>query len=265
MTNVTAGAPNRPRAAGNRWMLAAIAGLVALFSAPVTGASAASTAPAEHVGGSIVRLPSDSALRKLHPGGLVRVSVTPAKKHSRQGSVAVIQLSRLGSGAPTLISQETRRAGTFSAQIPPARGGRYRLKVYVGRAYTQVTFEVRFVAPVPPGPCSEPLDVSAELGVDSSEPTPGDSIAVTLANRGPGCLRTGYGFGWQVNRNGAWVNVPLNRVVPAILVFVQPGKALSEDFAVPRNTAPGLYRIVKHLSAAGEAFDIDTEVTVVPG
>ena len=265
MTNVMVAATDRSHAARRRWMLAAIAGLAALFSAPVTGASAASTAPAEHVGGSIVRMPSDSALRGLHPGDLVKVSVTPAKKRSRQGSVAVIALSRLGSGSPALLAQQTRRGGSFSAQIPPARSGRYRLKVSVGRAYTQVTFDVTFVPPVMPGPCSEPLDVSAELGVDSSEPSAGDSIAVTLTNSGPGCLSTGYGFGWQISRNGAWVDVPLNRVVPAILLFVQPGKSLSEDFTVPRNSAPGLYRIVKHFSAAGQAVNIDTEVTVVPG
>jgi hypothetical protein len=246
-------------------MLAGMVCAAGLLAAPVSGASAATTGPAEHVGGSIVRMPSDSALRKLQPGGLVTVSVTPAKKRSKQGSVAVIQLSRLGSGPAALIAQETRRGGTFSAQVPPARSGRYRLKVYVGRAYTQVTFDVKFVPPVLPGPCADQLDVSAELGVDSSEPSPGDAITVTLANSGPGCVSTGYGFAWQINRNGAWVDVPLNRVVPAILLFLQPGKSLSETFTVPKNTAPGLYRIVKHFSAAGEAADIDTEVTVVPG
>jgi hypothetical protein len=263
MTNATVRSARTSRAPG-RWALAGMLCVAGLVGAPAAGASAATTAPAEHVGGSIVRMPSDSALRKLHPGGLVKVSVTPAKKPSKQGSVAVIQLARLGAGAPALISQETRRAGTFSAQIPPARSGRYRLKVYVGRAYTQVTFEVKFVPPVLPGPCAEPLDVSAELGVDSSEPSPGDTITVTLANSGPGCLQTGYGVTWQINRNGAWVDIPLNQVVPAVLLSIQPGKSLSENFTVPRNTAPGLYRIVKHFSAAGEAVDIDTEVTVVP-
>jgi hypothetical protein len=265
MTKVTIRAANQRRAPGRRWMLAGVLCLAGLVALPAAGASAASTTT-EHVGGAIVRLPSDSALRKLKPGSLVKVSVRPAKKPSRQGSVAVIRLSRLVGGRTALIAQETRRVGTFSAQITPARGGRYRLAVYVGRAYTQVTFEVRFTPPPPPpGPCAEPLDVSADFGVDSSEPSPGDDVTVTLTNSGPGCLSTGYGFAWQINRNGAWVDVPLNRVVPAILLFVQPGKSVSEDFTVPKNTAPGLYRIVKRFTAAGEAVDIDTEVTVVPG
>jgi hypothetical protein len=263
MTNATVRSTNT-RGAPARWALAGMLCIAGLVAAPAAGASAATTAPAEHVGGSIVRLPSDASLRKLKPGSLVTVSVKPAAKPSRQGNVAVITLSRLGAGPGALIARQTRRVGTFSAQIPPARNGRYRLRVSVGRAYTQVTFEVKFVPPVLPGPCAEPLDVSAELGVDSSEPSPGDAITVTLSNSGPGCLQTGYGLTWQINRNGAWVDIPLNQVVPAVLLSVQPGTSLSEDFTVPKNTAPGLYRIVKHFSAAGEAADIDTEVTVVP-
>lgn len=263
MTNVTDRSSALRTARVRHRMLAGALCVAALAAMPVTGASAATTA-AEHVGGSIVRMPSDATLRKLRPGSLVNVSVKPAAKRSKQGSIAVITLSRLGSGSPALIAHETRRGGTFRAQIPPARGGRYRLKVSVGRAYTQVTFEVVAPPPVPPGPCAEPLDVSAELGVDSSEPFPGDDVRVTLTNSGPGCLSAGYGFSWQINRNGAWVDVPLNRVVPTILLFLQPGKSLPEDFTVPKNTAPGLYRVVKHFTAAGETTAIDAEVTVVP-
>ena len=159
--------------------------------------------------------------------------------------------------------------GTFTAQIPPGVDGTYSLLVKVtGKgfkvAFTEVTFEVSVADAVPTGPCGElPDDVSAELGVSSSRLRPGGTVNFSLANTGPGCLTTGYGFVWQVSRAGAWVNVPLNLVVPTVLVSLQPGSALSDTFTVPAGTAPGRYRIVKHFRAAGADDEIAIEVDVV--
>ncbi len=272
MTNVM-GRGRTPRSARVRHpLLAGVLGLVALVAVPAAGASTAvaktGTAPVNYEGeflkGIAVTLPTDSKLRTLKPGDVLKVGAVRFDAAVRKHRVAVVTLTRLGA-RPAVIARRTvnTRSKSFSLQIPATRSGHYRLRWSVGRSFTQVTFDVTFVAPVAPGRCAEPLDVSAELGVDSSEPEAGETIGVTLANSGPGCLQTGYGFAWQVDRNGVWVDVPLNTVVPAIALFVQPGQSLTENFTVPKNTAPGMYRIVKHFTAAGHVVDIDDEITVV--
>lgn len=255
-------------------LLAGALGLVACVAVPAAGASTAVAKTgratvyyeAEFLKGIAVTLPTDSKLRTLKPGDVLRVGATRLDAAVRNHRVAVVTLSRLGA-RPAVIARGTvdTRSKDFSLQIPPTRSSRYRLRWSVGRSFTEVTFGVTFSPSLPPGPCAEPLDVSAELGVESSEPEAGETIGVTLTDSGPGCLQTGYGFAWQVNRNGAWVDVPLNTVVPAIALFVQPGRSLTENFTVPKNSAPGPYRIVKRFTAAGESVDVDGEVTVVRG
>jgi hypothetical protein len=251
--------------AGRR-LLAGVLCLAGLFAMPVAGA-AASSASTRDVGGFVVTMPGDDALRALNPGDRVAVTLRATAKSRRRHSVAVVTLSRRGEAGS--IASSRMAAGTFTAQIPPAVDGTYSLLVRVtGKgfkvAFTEVTFEVTVPDPVPTGPCGElPDDVSAELGVSSSRLKPGGTVNFSLANTGPGCLTTGYGFVWQVSRGGTWVNVPLNLIVPTVLVSLQPGSALSDTFTVPTNTTPGRYRIVKHFRAAGAEDEIAVDVDVV--
>jgi hypothetical protein len=248
-------------------MLAALLCLAALVAMP-------SVAAAYHnnkVGGFAVGMPDDETSSKLAPGDTVVVTLTPSARAREHHRVAVVTLARRGDhGLPsTLLARSRLAGGTFSAQIPPARDGTYVLRVQVVdprvrlRAFTEATFDVSVVEPVS-GPCGELADdVSAELGVSNSKPRPGGKVNLSLANTGPGCLTTGYGFVWQVSRGGTWVDVPLNLVVPAVLVSLKPGTALQDTFPIPANTAPGQYRIVKHFRAAGEDDELSVELQVV--
>jgi len=253
--------PRVPRAHGR--ILAGVLCLAGLVAVPV---SAASSPSARDVGGFIVTMPDDDALRALHPGDRVAVPVRATAKSRRHRSVAVVTLSRRGEAGS--IARTKFTGGTFAAQIPPGVDGTYSVRVKVtGKgfhvAFTEVTFEVTAPEPVS-GPCGElPDDVSAELGVSSSEARPGGRVSFTLANTGPGCLTTGYGFVWQVSRGGTWVDVPLNLVVTTAVVSLQPGTALSDTFTVAANATPGQYRIVKHFRAAGQNEEISIEVEVV--
>jgi hypothetical protein len=247
-------------------MLAGALCLAGLVAMPVSGAVASS--PSTHkLGGFVVTMPSDDALRALAPGDRVAVTLKATAQSRRRHSVAVVTLSRAGEAGA--IARSRIAAGTFSAQIPPGVDGTYSVLVKVtGRgfkvAFTEVTFEVSVPDPVLPAGCGElPDDVSAELGVDSSRAYPGAQVSFSFANTGPGCLTTGYGFVWQVSRGGTWVDVPLNLVVPTILVSLKPDTALSDTFTVPANTALGQYRIVKHFHAAGQDDQIAIEVEVV--
>lgn len=248
-------------------MLAGVVCLAGLAAMPAVAAAYHNN----RVGGFTVAMPDDETLSRLQPGNTVVVTLLASATARRHHRVAVITLTRRGDhGAPsTLLARSRLAAGVFSAQVPPARDGTYVLRVQVVdprvrlRAFTEVTFEVSVDEPVP-GPCGElPDDVSAELGVSSSRPRPGGKVSFSLANTGPGCLTTGYGFAWQVSRGGTWVDVPLNLVVPATIVSLAQGHALSDTFTVPANTVPGDYRIVKHFRAAGQDEDIAVELEVV--
>jgi hypothetical protein len=249
-------------------MFTAVLCLAGLVAMPVSGAAASSPSTRD-IGGFLVTMPGDDALRALQPGDRVAVALAATAKSRRRHSVAVVTLSRRG-GAGS-IARSRMAAGTFSAQIPPGVDGTYSLLVKVtGKgfkvAFTEVTFEVSVPDPVQTGPCGElPDDVSAELGVSNSRPRPGGTVDFSLANTGPGCLTTGFGFVWQVSRGGAWVDVPLNLVVTTAVVSLQPGSALSDTFTVPATTAPGQYRILKRFRAAGQNEEIGVELEVVAG
>lgn len=261
MAKATRRFPGSPAARVSRRVLAGVLCLAGVLAMPVAAAAAAAPV-ASNVGAIVVTMPGDDALKALTPGATVTVKLKSTAKSRRLHRVAVITLER--SGEAGSIAKATLAAGRFSAQIPPGVAGTYILHVQVGkRAFTEVTFEVTVDDPVS-GPCGElPDDVSAELGVDSSRPQPGDKVSFSLANTGPGCLTTGYGFIWQVSRAGAWVDVPLNLVAATASVSLLPGTALSDTFTVPATTRPGRYRIVKIFRAAGAEEQIAIEVEVV--
>jgi hypothetical protein len=266
MTKATTWCTSLGPSHARRRILAGVLCLAGLVAMPVSGAAASSPSTRD-VGGFIVTMPGDDALRALQPGDRVAVTLEATAKSRRRHSVAVVTLSRRGEAGS--IARSRLAAGTFSAQIPPAVDGTYSLLVKVtGKgfkvAFTEVTFEVSIPDPVLTGPCGElPDDVSAELGVSNSRPRPGAKVNFSLANTGPGCLTTGFGFVWQVSRGGAWVDVPLNLVATTALVSLQPGSALQDTFTVPAGSAPGQYRIVKHFRAAGQNEEISVEVEVV--
>jgi len=267
MTNVNDRFSSSSAGRVRAWMLASLLCLAGLVTMPAVAAAYHNN----KVGGFAVTMPDDETLSKLVPGNTVVVTLLPSATARRHHRLAIVTLTRRGDhGSPsTLLARSTYAGGVFSAQIPPARDGTYVLRVQVVdphvrlRAFTEVTFEVSFDEPVSAA-CGElPDDVSAELDVSSSKPRPGGTVSFSLANTGPGCLTTGYGFVWQVSRAGAWVDVPLNLVVPTTVVSLPPGSALSDTFTVPANTPPGHYRVVKHFRAAGVDEDIAVELDVV--
>ncbi|HEY1539356.1 MAG TPA: immunoglobulin-like domain-containing protein [Solirubrobacteraceae bacterium] len=261
-----------PRARGMRhlpaWLLA-VAGLACatgLIAAPAASAATPPSTRTEHVGAYLVQWPSDAALGLLRPGDGVQASLIPSAKARRQGRVAVVTLARVTrSGVPVrLVARRSLRRGTFSTLLPAGATGRYRLRVVVGRAYSQVTFVVGARPQTTGGPCGSGDEANAELGLSTDTAAPGDALNIALTNSGPACLTAGYGFDWQVNRGGVWADIPLHIAVPAIALLLQPGQVLTEAFTVPTDSAPGQYRIVKHFQGAGDDLEADGEVTVTP-
>ena len=267
MTNVDDRCSSSGVARVRAGMLAGLLCLAGLVTMPAVAAAY----HGNQVGGFAVTMPDDETLSRLAPGDTVVVTLVASAMARRHHRVAVVTLTRRGGhGSPsTLVARSRSAGGVFSAQIPPARDGTYVLRVRVVdprvrlRAFTEATFEVTVDEPASAA-CGElPDDVSAELGVSSSRPRPGAKVSFSLANTGPGCLTTGYGFVWQVSRGGAWVDVPLHLVVPTTVVSLPPDTALFDTFTVPANTVPGRYRVVKHFRAAGEDEDIAVELEVV--
>jgi hypothetical protein len=251
------------RRCGRLMVAAGVACVTGLIGAPAAGATAPSSTKTERVGGYLVQWPSDAALR-LHPGDGVQASLIASAKALRLGRVAVVTLASVRrSGVPLhLIARRRVRRGTFSARVPAGRTGRYRLRVLVGRVYSQVTFTVDRLPRRATGPCDPGDEADAELGLSTDTAAPGDALQITLTNTGPGCLTAGPGFAWQVNRGGVWTNVPLRIAFPAIALLLQPGRVLTDAFTVPTDSAPGLYRIVKHFQGAGDDLDLADEVTI---
>ncbi|HEX4345694.1 MAG TPA: immunoglobulin-like domain-containing protein [Solirubrobacteraceae bacterium] len=266
MSDDTSGARGTRHLPG--WLLA-VAGLACatgLIAVPAAGAAAPPSTRTEHVGGYLVQWPSNAALGLLRPGDGVQASLIPSAKARRLGRVAVVTLARVTrSGvAVHLVARRSLRSGTFSTRLPAGSTGRYRLRVVVGRAYSQVTFVVGPQPPTASGPCDAGDEANAELGLSADSAAPGDALKITLTNAGPGCLTAGYGFDWQVSRGGVWTDVPLHLAVPAIALLLAPGQMLTEAFTVPTDSPPGQYRIVKHFRGAGDDLEADDEVTVAP-
>ena len=234
-----------------------VAAFVSMLCA--TGLLAAPAGAAtERVGGFAVTLPSDATLSTIQPNDLVRVSLVPSAKARAERRVATVSLSRVTrSGALLVISKRRLRSGGFSAALP--REGLHRLRVTVGKRFTQREFEVAYDAPELP--CAYDQGYEAELEASETELRPTDSLDITLSNTGPACFGVDFGVSWQVLKDGRWNDVSFGVVYPAVILNLLPGEKQVQRVTVPRNTPPGQYRAVKNFT---DGEDITVEVTVTP-
>ncbi len=257
----------------------AAAGLlgVALAASAFVAPSLADAPSTQRAGGYVIAWPSAATLAAVGPGDTVRVSlVRRAGARHRAAVVSLLRVASSGRPLAVVATRRMRRRGTFTARVPAGRAGRYRLRVAIGdsrfgRSFgvsTPVSVPALVPAPAPspaaPDPCGHRGDMRGTLSVVPAEARPGQVLTTTLINTGPSCLLTGYGAGWQVRREGAWIDVPLNRVVSDVLRVLHPGAAFVDEFAVPQDAEPGRYRVGKQIEPGGPWFDVTAEVTVVP-
>ncbi len=247
-------------------------------AAVLSVAPAAAGGSTQRAGGYVIGWPSASSLAAMSPGDAVRVSLV--RRAGARHRLAVVSLLRVASsGRPIAVvaRRRVRRRGTFTARLPAGRAGRYRLRVAIAGSRWSRSFRASPAPSVPapvPGPAPVPVppfpscfdfpDVRGTLGVAPASTRPGQTMTMAVTNTGTSCLRTGYGARWQIYRDGDWDDIPLNRPVPAILLYVQPGNTFTEDFLVPQDAVPGRYRLLKQINFGGPSIDVTAEVTVNP-
>jgi hypothetical protein len=228
------------------------------------GTPAASAAPAstqvQRAGGFVVRWPSAAALRAVQPSGRVEVVLVPSRQARALRRVAVVSLVRVSRGGALLsvVTRRRMRAGRFAARVPARENARYRLAVAIGSARVHRDFDVTAAES-----CSAASVVSATLSATPAQARPGQTLDLALTNTAATCLHVGYDVSWQIYRDGTWVEIPLDRAVILLLASVAPGQTFRHDFAVPQDSSPGQYRVVKHISGSGPRVDVAAAVTVV--
>ncbi len=235
-----------------------IAAFVSMLCA--TGMLAAPAGAAtERIGGFVVTWPSAAALSTVQPGDRVRVSLAPSQRARAEGRTASVSLSRVtGSGRLLVISRRRLGSGSFSATLP--RDGLYRLRVTIARRFVERTFKVLTVEATSP-PCAGDEGYEAEFELDRDVAQPGDPLTTTVTNTGSTCVGVSYGLSWQRLVNGRYTEVSFGVIFPATILNLAPGEKQVQQVAVPRNTPPGEYRVVKSFV---DGDGLTAELTVTP-
>ena len=119
----------------------------------------------------------------------------------------------------------------YALELELLRGGR-RLERYVSYAY------------VPP------QEAAVAVSVDREVARPGESLKLTIDNRGPTHLA--YGLAYRLERwQGRWKLVNREQAFALVLLGVGPGDRAEQEIRLPAELKPGRYRVTKQFTGRG--------------
>jgi hypothetical protein len=206
--------------------------LIAAMLIALAVPAAAPAATKQRVGGFVVTWPD--ATTSVRPGDALRIVVRRTAAAGRP--VARVRVLRL---APRRRLRSVTVRRRRAVVIRPAAGVAYRVRVTVGRSAVGRRIETAPPSPALCGATATRASATLTPGVATAEP--GQTLPLTLRNTGGACFRTGLAVAL---RRADGTEVPLHRVVPAIMLLVEPGETVANGIELPADLAPGSYRAV---------------------
>ncbi len=200
------------------------------------------------------------------PGSEVSIYVTPDQKMELDNPLKIkaklthrdenwALMEELKSSTVTVDSVKTYNV--LTAKLPENQGKYYLLTAEVLGEKGEVldTLLSKIYVPL--------QGISAKLTTDREVYGPQDTVIFRLVNYGPTMIHFGRPFTVEAEKNGEWVELPLDMFFTMELIMLKPEESFEqslnlEDF--PEHFKEGRYRIVKQVS--GEGTDLQEKLSV---
>lgn len=175
-----------------------------------------------------------AALGKIPDGRSVRFQITSRDEAGKRRKLIA---EYVGDSSNTVDGRVD-----FSAKLPEEPNANYLLSMEI--LSPEDVVEDTFITPI----FVPPYELNARLTVKQPAEN-ADNTELSLYNAGPTDLYFGYGYQIYRKGSGGWIAVPSDLTVPAMGIQLKPGETFNETAYFPRKLEPGLYRLVKYVSA----------------
>ncbi|UNC91342.1 IPT/TIG domain-containing protein [Candidatus Contubernalis alkaliaceticus] len=199
------------------------------------------------------------------PGSEVSIYVTPDKKmnvdvleirakltHRDENWALLEELKK-----NTVLVENVKTYDVLTVKLPENQGEYYLLTAEIIGEKGEVldTLLSKIYVPL--------QGLSADLVVERKVYDSKDTVKFQVINHGPTVLHFGRPFAVEAEKNGKWVELPLELMFTMELIMLKPGEFLEQTLGLKdfqEHFKEGRYRIVKQVS--GEGTDIQDELSV---
>ncbi len=107
--------------------------------------------------------------------------------------------------------------------------------------------------------------MSVQLLPVATEVRPGETLAFAVVNTGSSGVSFGAAYSLERDDDGGWSRCNVEEAWVAALLLLGPGKRSELVARLPKDAAPGRYRVVKDIQTAEGHVEVTFEFNVIVG